>query len=168
MTAQGILRGTGLSRLAEDERWNAASVVDLKDVPWDWQGTELVERTLPKNSANSASSPTITLPGPQKEGSSRKSVLHDKSRCETAQRQTAPHTRNCRERLEEALLAEGGPRFMAYRERRRCAQARTAGRAGRKCGDRRDRDIGTSEAAGAAQAPNPKTTAGASRCRSFN
>eukprot|EP00971_Amphidinium_carterae_P091585 1813365-Amphidinium_carterae.1 len=30
MAAQGILKGTGLSRLAEDERWKAAGVADLK------------------------------------------------------------------------------------------------------------------------------------------
>eukprot|EP00971_Amphidinium_carterae_P125899 2494198-Amphidinium_carterae.1 len=48
MTAQGVVRGTGLSRLAESERWDAASVAEVKGVPWDWQGTELTERVPPQ------------------------------------------------------------------------------------------------------------------------
>eukprot|EP00971_Amphidinium_carterae_P261711 5191912-Amphidinium_carterae.1 len=52
-------RGTGLSRLAESERWEAASVAELKGVPWDWQGTELADRTPPQ-----ALPAPLTLPVP--------------------------------------------------------------------------------------------------------
>eukprot|EP00971_Amphidinium_carterae_P202289 4013705-Amphidinium_carterae.1 len=59
MTAQGITRGTGLSRLAESERWDAANVAELKGVPWDEQGTELAERVPPQ-----ALPAPLTLPVP--------------------------------------------------------------------------------------------------------
>eukprot|EP00971_Amphidinium_carterae_P330145 6463008-Amphidinium_carterae.1 len=53
MTVQGVQRGTGLSRLTESERWEAAGVAELKGLPWDWQWSELTDRT-----------PTQALPAP--------------------------------------------------------------------------------------------------------
>eukprot|EP00971_Amphidinium_carterae_P106311 2105829-Amphidinium_carterae.1 len=63
MTAQGIVRGTGLSRLAEAERWAAAGVADLKGLPWDWQGTELVtsRQDCPSSTASAAYSTSATF-----------------------------------------------------------------------------------------------------------
>eukprot|EP00971_Amphidinium_carterae_P350477 6491569-Amphidinium_carterae.1 len=113
--------------------------MELKGLPWDWQGTELVERTPPQ-----ALPAPLTLPvPPQKPTAGGRAFYiaradverHNATQGCTAclqilcgERQTNPYTKECRERLEAALLAEGGPRFMAYRERQKLGEAtETAG-----------------------------------------
>eukprot|EP00971_Amphidinium_carterae_P295967 5878327-Amphidinium_carterae.1 len=126
MTTQCVLRGTGLSRLAEDERWIATSVPDLKGLAGHRAGG--------KDFASSTSSTSTSTSAP--ETSSRWTCANS-----TAYQGVPRETRT-------STSGRGGPRYMAYRERHRPVEAaeaagaaqgsRTAGRSsGRKRGSSR-------------------------------
>eukprot|EP00971_Amphidinium_carterae_P065431 1296429-Amphidinium_carterae.2 len=164
MTAQGILRGTGLSRLTSAGR------------P---QGTELTDRTPPQALPAPLTSPVppraapagrafyITRADVERHNATQGCTACPQILCRETLRQTAPHTKERGEKLEEALLAEGGPRFMAYRERQKLSEAIEATGAVQASEQAATQaagaalaagtGAGTSETAGVVQAPTTTT-----------